>query len=146
MGALRNYFLKHSEQLFALAILLCVPTITYLIPYKLVFLNFFFIVILVGVYYLEAHKALMGGVLTTLLVVIYVYYFPSSFMPAFTEADLWMNILAWSSFLILTGALAGRQAHRMRTETEKLNQLKRDLQANNEKLEGWVASLVDMNE
>ncbi len=61
MGTLRNYFLKHSEQLFALAILLSVPIITYLIPYKLVFLNFFFIVILVGVYYLEAHKALKGG-------------------------------------------------------------------------------------
>ncbi len=146
MGTLRNYFLKHSEQLFALAILLSVPTITYLIPYKLVFLNFFFIVILVGVYYLEAHKALMGGVLTTLLVVIYVYYFPSSFMPDFTETDLWMNILAWSSFLILAGALAGRQAHRMRMESEKLNQLKCDLAANNEKLEGWVTSLLDMNE
>jgi len=56
-----------------------------------------------------------------------------------------MNILAWSSFLILTGAVAGRQAHRMRTETEKLNQLKRDLQANNEKLEGWVATLTKMS-
>ncbi len=146
METLRNYFLKHSEQLFALAILLSVPTITYLIPYKLVFLNFFFIVILIGVYDLEAHKALMGGVLTTLLVVIYVYYFPSSFMPAFTETDLWMNILAWSSFLILTGALVGRQAHRVRTETEKLNKLKRDLQANNEKLEGWVAKMANLGE
>jgi len=145
MGTIRNYFLKHSEQLFALVILLSVPTITYLIPYKLVFLNFFFIVILVGIYYLEAHKALMGGVLTTLLVVIYVYYFPSSFMPAFTETDLWMNILAWSSFLILTGALAGRQAHRMRTETEELKTLKRDLVANNEKLERWVARLIKLN-
>jgi len=145
MGALRKYFLKHSEQLFALAILLCVPTITYLIPYKLVFLNFFFIVILIGVYYLEAHKALMGGVLTTLLVVIYVYYFPSSFMPAFTETDLWMNILAWSSFLILTGALAGRQAHRMRMETEELKKLKRDLEANNEKLEMWVTKMAELS-
>ena len=145
MGALRNYFLKHSEQLFALAILLCVPTITYLIPYKLVFLNFFFVVILVGVYYLEAHKALMGGVLTTLLVVIYVYYFPSSFMPAFTETDLWMNILAWSSFLILTGALAGRQAHRMRKEAEELKKLKRDLEANNEKLEMWVTKMAELS-
>ena len=145
MGTIRNYFLKHSEQLFALTILLSVPTITYLIPYKLVFLNFFFIVILVGVYYLEAHKALMGGVLTTLLVIIYVYYFPSSFMPAFTEADLWMNILAWSSFLILTGALAGRQANRMRKETEELKELKRDLLANNEKLEMWVATMTKLN-
>ncbi len=146
MGTIGNYFLKHSEQLFALAILLSVPTITYLIPYKLVFLNFFFIVILIGVYYLEAHKALMGGVLTTLLVVIYVYYFPSSFMPAFTETDLWMNILAWSSFLILTGALAGRQAHRMRTETEELKKLKRDLEANNGKLEMWVTKMANLGE
>ncbi len=145
MRTIRNYFLKHSEQLFALAILLSVPTITYLIPYKLVFLNFFFIVILIGVYYLEAHKALMGGVLTTLLVVIYVYYFPSSFMPTFTETDLWMNILAWSSFLILTGALAGRQAHRMRAETEKLDQLKCDLVVNNEKLEEWVTTLTKLS-
>ena len=61
MGALKNYFLKHSEQLFALAILLSVPTITYLIPYKLVFLNFFFIVILIGVYYL-ARVALLEAV------------------------------------------------------------------------------------
>ncbi len=146
MGALSNYFLKNSEQLFALAILLSVPTITYLIPYKLVFLNFFFIVILVGVYYLEAHKALMGGVLTTLLVIIYVYYFPSSFMPAFTETDLWMNILAWSSFLILTGALAGRQAHCMRKETEELKKLKRDLEANNGKLEMWVTKMANLGE
>ena len=142
MRTLSDYFLKHSEQLFALAILLCVPTITYLIPYKLVFLNFFFIVILIGVYYLEAHKALMGGVLTTLLVVIYVYYFPSSFMPTFTETDLWMNILAWSSFLILTGAVVGQLIHRLKIEGQQLKKLKRDMQAENEMLEEWVAKLV----
>ncbi len=60
--------------------------------------------------------------------------------------DLWMNILAWSSFLILTGALAGRQAHRMRTETEELKKLKQDLTANNEKLEGWVEKLTRLSE
>ena len=142
MRTLQNYFLKHSEQLFALAILLCVPTITYLIPYKLVFLNFFFIIILLGADYLEAHMALMGGVLTTLLVVIYVYYFPSSFMPTFTETDLWMNILAWSSFLILTGAVVGQLIHRLKIEGQQLKKLKRDMQAENEMLEEWVAKLV----
>ncbi len=44
----------------------------------------------------------VGGVLATLLVVIYVYYYPSSFMAASTGRDLWLNILAWSSLLILT--------------------------------------------
>ncbi len=142
METLKNYFLKHSEPTFALLIISSMVTITYLIPYKLVFLNFFFIVILLGAYYLEAHKAILGGVLTTLLVVIYVYYFPSSFMAASTERYLWLNILAWSSFLILTGAVVGKLIHRLKTEVEQLRKLKRDMQAENEKLEMWVAKLV----
>ena len=142
MDTLKNYFLKHSEPTFALLIISSVVTITYLIPYKLVFLNLFFIVILLGAYYLEAHKAVLGGVLTTLLVVIYVYYFPSSFIAASTESDLWLNILAWSSILILTGAVVGQLIHRLKTEVQQLKKLKRDMQAENEKLEGWVAKLV----
>ncbi len=142
METLKNYFLKHSEASFALLIITSMVTITYLIPFKLVFLNFFFIVILLGAYYLEAHKAILGGVLTTLLVVIYVYYFPNSFMAAATESDLWMNVLAWSSILILTGAVVGQLIHRLKTEVQELKKLKRDMQAENEKLEEWVAKLV----
>jgi len=142
MDTLKNYFLKHSEPTFALLIISSVVTITYLIPYKLVFLNLFFIVILLGAYYLEAHKAVLGGVLTTLLVVIYVYYFPSSFIAASTKRDLWLNILAWSSILILTGAVVGQLIHRLKTEVQQLKKLKRDMQAENEKLGGWVARLV----
>ncbi len=142
MESLKNYFLRHSEQVFALVILISVAAINYLIPYKLVFLNFFFIVILLGAYYLEAHRALLGGVLTTLLVIIYVYYFPGSFIAGLTERDLWMNVLAWSSFLILTGAVVGQLIHRLKTEVQQLKKLKRDMQTENEKLEMWVAKLV----
>ncbi len=142
LEALKNYFGKHSEQVFALLIIVSVAAINYLIPYKLVFLNFFFIVILLGAYYLEAHKAILGGVLTTLLVIVYVYYFPSSFMAATTERDLWLNILAWSSFLILTGAVVGQLIHRLKTEVQQLKKLKQDMQAENAKLEEWVAKLV----
>jgi hypothetical protein len=131
-----------SEQAFALLIIISVAAINYLLPYKLVFLNFFFIVILLRAYYLEAHKTILGGVLTTLLVIGYVYYFPSSFMAASTERDLWLNILAWSSFLILTGAVVGQLIHRLKTEVQQLNKLKQDLQAEDEKLEEWVAKLV----
>jgi len=142
METLKNYFLKHSEPTFALLIIISMVTITYLIPYKLVFLDFFFIIILLGAYYLEAHKAILGGVLTTLLVVIYVFYYPSSFMAVSTESDLWLNILAWSSILILTGAIVGQLIHRLKTEVQQLKKLKRDMQAENEKLEKWVAKLV----
>lgn len=142
MSTLKDYFIRHSEQVFALLILVSVAAINYLITYKLVFLNFFFIVILLGAYYLEAHKALLGGVLTTLLVIVYVYYFPTSFMSALTERDLWMNILAWSSFLILTGAVVGQLINRLKTEVQQLKKLKQDLEAENAKLEKWVAKLA----
>ncbi len=146
METLKNYFTKHSEALFALIILISVVAINYLIPYKLVFLNFFFIIMLLGAYYLEAHKAVMGGVFTTLLVVIYVYYYPDSFMAATTQRDLWMNVVAWSSFLILTGAVVGQLINRLKTEVQLLRKLRRDLQADNEKLEMWVARLATLNE
>ena len=146
MEALTSYLAKQSEQVFAILIILSVVTINYFLPYKLVFLNFFFIAFLLGAYYLDAHKVLLGGVLTTLLVIIDVYYFPSSFMAAFTERDLWMNILAWSSFLILTGAVMGQLINRLRTEVQELKKLRRDLEAHNEKLEKWVVKLAALNQ
>ncbi len=63
-------------------------------------------------------------------------------MAANTERDLWLNILAWSSLLILTGAIVGQLIHRLKTEVEQLKKLKQDMQAENAKLEEWVAKLV----
>jgi len=142
MKALKNYFVKHFEQIFALLILISVATINYLIPYKLVFLNFFFILILIGAYYLGLHKALMGAVLTTLIVVTYVYYFPGAFMPTFTGLDLWMNVLTWSSFLILTGGLVGRLIQRLRMEIEEANIANREWEVYARELEAWLNVLM----
>jgi len=142
MKTLSNYLAKHSEQTFALIILWSVPVINFLIPYKIVFLNFFFIVILLGAYYLEAHKAVMGGVFTTLLVITYVYFFPESFVPAFTQVDLWMNVIAWSSFLILTGGIVGTLIHRLKTELAQVKELKQGLEAHTQKLEELITQMA----
>ncbi len=145
MKNLKNYLIKNSEQMLALVILVGVPTIVHLAPYKLVFLNFFFIVILVSAYFVEVHKALMGGVLTTWLVVIFVYYVPSSFVPTFTELDLWMNILAWSSFLILTGGAVGKLADRLKMEIKLLKERKRDLETQVDHLEAKLAHSSELS-
>ena len=143
--ALKNYFIKHSEEIFALLILISVASINYLIPYKLVFLNFFFILILLGAYYLGLHKALMGAVFTTLIVVVYVYYFPSTFMPTFTGVDLWMNVLTWSSFLILTGGLVGRLIQCLKMDMEEAHKAKRQLEIHSQELEEWLNVLMNMD-
>jgi len=142
MTAIKHYLDKNSEQLFVLLILLSVVCVNYFIPYKLIFLNFYFIVILFGTYYLELRTAVLGGVLSALLVIIHVFYFPSSFMPAFTTLDLWMNILAWCSFLILAGAMVGKLTNRLKTNMERFKDANRDLEAQNEKLEKSVKNLA----
>ncbi len=145
MRNLKNYLIKNAEQMLALVILVGVPVIAHFVPYKLVFLNFFFIVILFSVYFVEAHKALMGGVLTTLLVAIFVYYFPSSFVPTFTELDLWMNILAWSSFLILTGAAVGKLAECLKMEIKALKERKGMLEIQVDQLKTKLAHSSELS-
>ncbi len=85
MENVKTYFSKNSEQVFALAILWTMVSINYFVPYKLVFLNFYFVVIVLGIYYLEVHKAVLGGILAALLVIIHVYYFPSYFTIPLTD-------------------------------------------------------------
>ena len=142
MTTIRNYLDKNSEQLFALLILVSVVCVNYFIPYKLIFLNFYFIVILFGTYYLELRRAVLGGVLSAILVIIHVFYFPSSFMPDFTTLDLWMNILVWCSFLILSGAAVGKLTNHLKTNMERFKETNRHLEAQNEKLEKAVKNLA----
>ncbi|MCH6568702.1 MAG: HD domain-containing protein [Acidobacteria bacterium] len=143
MEALKNYLIKNFEQVFVLLILVSVASINYLIPYKLAFLNFYFIPILLGAYYLGVHKALMGGVLCTLIVTLYAYLFPESFMPKFSQLDLWMNILAWSSFLILTGAVVGQLTTRLKNEVEQVRDLNRNLEDSQARIEAADKELRD---
>ena len=143
MEALKNYLIRNFEQVFVLLILVSVASINYLIPYKLAFLNFYFIPILLGAYYLGVQKALLGGVLCTLVVTFYAYLFPASFMPAFSQLDLWMNILAWSSFLILTGAVVGQLTSRLKTEVEQVRDLNRNLEDSQARIEAADKELRD---
>ena len=141
----KNYLIKNAEQMLALVILVGVPVIAHFVPYKLVFLNFFSSSSCFRSTSWEAHKALMGGVLTTLLVAIFVYYFPSSFVPTFTELDLWMNILAWSSFLILTGAAVGKLADRLKMEIKALKERKGMLEIQVDQLEAKLAHSSELS-
>ena len=146
MELLKKYLFRHFEEVFVLLILLSVAGINYFVPYKLVFLNFFFIVVLIASFYLELRSALLGGVLCTLMVIVYVYFFPTTFMPAFTRLDLWMNILAWSSFLILTGAVVGGLTARLRTEIKTLKELNQSLQESTARIEKKDQDLRDHNQ
>ncbi len=143
MENVKIYFGKNSEQVFALTLLLTILGINYFVPYKLVFLNFYFLVILLGTYYLETQKAVLGGVLAALLVTIHVYYYPSYFTLSFTDLELWMTVLTWCSFLILTGAVVGRLTSNQ-IEVEQLKEANLALQDQLLRAEERATGLADM--
>ena len=128
MRSLTSYLLKHAEQVFALVILLNAPLLNFFIPYKLVFMNSYFILILLGTYYLGTRTALLGGVLSSLLITIYVYYFPDRSQGDLSELSLWMRLLAWSGFLILTAALTGKAIDRLKRKVKSLERSEKQLQ------------------
>ncbi len=146
MENVKIYFRNHSEQVFALTLLLTILGINYFVPYKLVFLNFYFLVILLGTYYLETQKAVLGGVLAALLVTIHVYYYPSYFTLSFTDLELWMMVLAWCSFLILTGAVVGRLTSNLQIEVEQLKNSNLALQDQLLRAEERATGLADMTQ
>ena len=143
MEAIKEYLLKNFEQLFVLMILVSVAGINYFIPYKLAFLNIYFIPISLGAYYLGVRRALLGGILCALIVFVYAYLFPESFRPAFNNLDLWMNIVTWASFLILTAAIVGQLTTKLKTEVEQVNELNRDLSESKERIEQADQELRD---
>ncbi len=145
MENVKTYFGKNSEQVFALTLLLTILGINYFVPYKLVFLNFYFLVILLGTYYLETQKAVLGGVLAALLVTIHVYYYPSYFTLSLTDLELWMTVLTWCSFLILTGAVVGRLTSNQ-VEVEQLKEANLALQDQLLRAEERATGLADMTQ
>ncbi|MGA2983213.1 MAG: HD domain-containing phosphohydrolase [Terriglobia bacterium] len=104
---LRNFIVRHLELLFILLVAVIGVVVFYLVPYKIAFLNFFFLPVLAAAYFLGKRTAVMGAVLCLLSGVLFAYYKPQWFALEGTHLDAFMALAAWGGFLILTSAAIG---------------------------------------
>ncbi len=123
MSALKRYLMHHFELVFVLIILLGVTSIVYFIPYKLAFLSFFFIPVLLAAAYLGARQAVLGAVFSFIMVASYAYFFPETFYQSNHDFDLLSRIIVWGSFLILSGAIVGYLNHQLKLKIEEANSM-----------------------
>ena len=108
MEKLKKAVTLHFETILVLIIIAAIASIIYLIPYKLGFLNFFYLPVIAAGYYLGKHKAVMTALLCILLVLIFVLLLPAGYFSL--EVDpiyIYATLSAWASFLILTSAAIG---------------------------------------
>ena len=117
--------------------------INYYIPYKLAFLSFYFIPVLIAAFYLDSRRAVYGAFFCVLLVSIYVYMDPASFSVGPNPVNLAVNIFIWASFLILMGATVGKLQEKLKQEIIQRVLLKEELTESRDSLTNVTRELID---
>ncbi len=76
---LARFLRTHVEELFVASVLGVTLLLFLLIPYKLAFLNFFYLPVFVAAFFLGARKTILGSVLCLLMVSLYAVWRPADF-------------------------------------------------------------------
>jgi hypothetical protein len=120
---LKAFIEGHYEGLILSAVLCGTLAIALLVRYKFSFLNFFFLPVILGGYYLGKRKGLLLATLCVLLVALYFVFEENIFGGTLNLSfDELINIITWGIFLILTGGILGAAAEQ---REKKIQNMKR---------------------
>ena len=145
----RSFVARRLELLFVILILGMVLTVFFLVPYKIAFLNLFYLPVLTAAYFIGKRKAVLGAVLCILVVFLLAWEFPDWFALPATRFNTLMRISTWGAFLILTSAAVGSLQERLAKGFEETRQLYEELKRSRameemkEKVERTLYSTMD---
>ena len=135
MKKILNYLNDNLEQSFVLMVLLSIIIIGYFLPYKIAFLNFYYLPIMLMGYFMGKEGSVMGSILCILTVTIFALISPSSFYSGKGNLDVALNLATWGSFLLLAGIFVGVLQEKLADEYEHASQLNQELQKSHKELE-----------
>jgi adenylate cyclase len=119
----RNFVVRYLEVLFIFMVAAIVVAVFYFLPYKIAFLNFFYLPILLAAYFLGRRKAVLCAVLCLLSGVLFAYYRPDWFAVGDTRIDALLVLATWGGFLILASASIGTLQERLERGFQETRQL-----------------------
>jgi len=146
---IRNFLLRRIEFLFVLIVLICAVAVFYLFPYRIAFLNFFYLPVLAAAYFMGKRKAVLLAALCILSGVLFAYYKPSWFAVEASRVNALLVLATWGGFLILASAAIGslqeRLAKGFAEQRQLLDELKRSRVAEEmkEKVEKALYATMD---
>ncbi|MCH8264108.1 MAG: HD domain-containing protein [Proteobacteria bacterium] len=127
--------------MFILVILVCVITVVWVVEAKLSFLNFFYLPVLLGSYYLGIRSGVLGAFFTFLLIVIFASLYPERFIGPTDIFSLWSSILTWAGFLILTAVIVGFTHRELQEKITETLRAKAEASGNAELLEQTMTTI-----
>ena len=141
MEPLKRYLIENFESVFILIILVCVTAIVWLVEAKLSFLNFFYLPVLLGSYYLGIRSGVLGAFFTFLLIAIFASLYPERFIGPTDIFSLWSSILIWAGFLILTAVIVGFTHRELQEKITETLRAKAEATGNAELLEQTMTTI-----
>lgn len=123
MRRLKTFFFQHFELALIILIFVGVLAIVFLVHYKLSFLNFFFLPVILSGYFLGKRQAVSTGIFCLLLVILYLAFSNLLFgQRQEITLDVIITLITWGSFLILTGAIIGLVSEQRESKVRNLRQ------------------------
>jgi signal transduction histidine kinase len=133
-----TWLLRNLEGLLILIILISVMLINFFIYSKVAFLNFYYLPVIIGGYYLGRRLAVLGAFFTILMVWVFVLANQELYLFHSTKFDLYFNLTVWGGFLVITGWVIGYLAEKLREDLDNSNKLRMELERSNQDLEDFA--------
>jgi len=113
--------LDHFELFLVILVFLGVIGTALLVQYKLAFLNFFFLPVILSGHFLGKKQGVLTAFFSILVVVCYLLFTGrASYNESILSLYEFINVLAWGSFLLLTGAVIGTASEQRENRMKKL--------------------------
>ncbi len=122
-----RWLLKNIEGIIILTILISVMLLNYFIYSKVAFLNFYYLPVIIGGYYLGRRLAVLGAFFTILMVWVFVLANLETYLLHSTKFDLYFNLTIWAGFLVITGWVIGQLAEKLREDLIASNNLRLEI-------------------
>ena len=122
---LKQYLIRNFELFFVLMVIASVGFLNYFVPYRLAFLNFYYIPVFLASFILGMRRTLFGALLCISWIVLFASFSPESFFFEQNRLNLFFNIIAWASFLVLAGIMFARinsEKRRLLEQQTELNE------------------------
>lgn len=143
MERFKKYIFDNFDGIFILLILVGVSLINYFVYSKVAFLNIYYLPIIFAAYFLNTKKAVLGALLIILMVCIFILTDEERYLSSGGQFDLYLNLVLWGSFLIVTAAVIGRLSEKVKAELDLTKSLGEYLKQQATRLEETNTQLND---
>ena len=123
MGTNSAFFKKINKDIIITFLLVAIAgMIFFFVSNQRAFLNFFYLPVLLGAFYLGKRYATLAATFSVMLISLIAYFYPKSFEFVGTSVLYrWLDIVTWGGFLLITGYCMGLLYERNMEKTLEVN-------------------------